>query len=338
MKTVLTLFSVAGLAAAADTIRVAVDPRLELVAAVESLSGASYLTPTASEYRRQMEKWFRPWADHPAVRNLDHLWLGNASGPASAALCLSDPPELAFVAPAHDCPGQPAGGPAVLEFWVRLLRDFAAQSEFATFFAGMRQGYRSLEAWTRRNVGDEDVAVIEEYFGTRQRSYTVAISPLVRAGYGPGLPAADGRLNAYAVVGTPGLGDRARLRNLLRHEFGHSFTNPAVRRNRALYEPYDSLFAPLSARMHRLGYGGWQACVFEHVLRAAVARMALHNEGPGAAARLLAGDRSIGFLYIDALYERLAEYEGHAERYPTFDQFVPRLLEVFRDLAAKQGR
>ncbi len=40
----------------------------------------------------------------------------------------------------------------------------------------------------------------------------------------------------------------------------------------------------------------------------------------------------MGFIYIAALAERLKEYEGQPDKYPTFADFYPRLIDVFKEI------
>ena len=42
-----------------------------------------------------------------------------------------------------------------------------------------------------------------------------------------------------------------------------------------------------------------------------------------------------GFAYVEALTERLKEYEQNRDRYPTFHDFAPRLIAVFDELVAR---
>ncbi|WP_206870715.1 DUF4932 domain-containing protein [Clostridium zeae] len=42
------------------------------------------------------------------------------------------------------------------------------------------------------------------------------------------------------------------------------------------------------------------------------------------------------FIYINAITEKLKEYENNREKYPTFDDFHPKLIELFKELSEKQ--
>src|SRR5690242_459919 len=92
------------------------------------------------------------------------------------------------------------------------------------------------------------------------------------------------------------------------HEFGHSFSNPVVSRNREGWEPYSNLFEPIARIMRR-------------TLSDAAAEAALRKK------------ENAGFQYIPALYDRLGEYEAARDRYPTIDDFGHRLMSVFREIA-----
>lgn len=59
-----------------------------------------------------------------------------------------------------------------------------------------------------------------------------------------------------------------------------------------------------------------------------------HEEGGERERR---GHTERGFRHLDALLERLAEFEANRDRYPTIADFYPRLLDVFREAAERAG-
>ena len=42
------------------------------------------------------------------------------------------------------------------------------------------------------------------------------------------------------------------------------------------------------------------------------------------------------FIYIEEISEKLKEYESNRDKYPTFNDFYPRLLDGFKDLSNKE--
>jgi hypothetical protein len=63
--------------------------------------------------------------------------------------------------------------------------------------------------------------------------------------------------------------------------------------------------------------------------------LAFRELGEDAGEQALANERASSFVYVEALAERLKEYEQHRDRYPTFRDFAPRLIAVFDELAAR---
>ena len=68
-------------------------------------------------------------------------------------------------------------------------------------------------------------------------------------------------------------------------------------------------------------------------VRAVTARLAAINLGDERGEEILQNEKRRGFFYIEALSERLQQYETQRDTYPTFVDFYPQLLEVFRELS-----
>lgn len=101
-------------------------------------------------------------------------------------------------------------------------------------------------------------------------------------------------------------------------------------------ELYSDLYTPIERQMRRQAYDNWQTAVNEHLIRAITVRLMARVLGPEDGQRALKTERQRGFLYIDALVDRLVEYEANRDRYPTFESFFPRLVSVFAELSEDQ--
>lgn len=120
------------------------------------------------------------------------------------------------------------------------------------------------------------------------------------------------------------------------HEFGHAYVNPVVDRHLDALRPAgEKLFARVEQTMRRQAYGQWETVMRESVLRACVVRYRFAVDGPLAGAAELAEQTLRGFTWVPALAQRLGEYEAHRDRYPTFDAFMPRVVDYFNDHAAR---
>lgn len=328
-------------------LEVKIDPRIELMAVTQVLADYGWtglLSRADTAYRRDVDVWFAPFQQHAAVKRFAELAKAGYTfdGPAGTMICLSAPPELKLEARPEDCGAQRAGGAASLEAWLEQLRDLARVSDFGSFFRAHAGLYAMMEEATRKKLIRDYAADLEAYHGIRQASYTIIPAPLLVGNYGPRRSRPDGRFDIYGILGTSGttdgvpqFGSVENLRTLVWHEFGHSFVNPEVDRLSDVVEKSKKLLEPIAAKMRASAYQQWQTVAIEHVDRAVAVRLAYRELGEDAGERALANERAYSFAYVEALAERLKEYERDRDRYPTFHDFAPRLIAVFDELAAR---
>lgn len=331
---------------AAPPLPVAIDPRFELLSVVQQLSdygSTGLLNTDDTPYRRELLAWFNSYRTHPAVQSFSQAWKFGFSydGPMFVMACLSAPPELSLVYPAESCGAERVGGAANLNFWLGQLRDFAAQSRYMEFYTAHREYYAELETHTAALLEANYGAQLESYFGWKQKSYQMFLTPLLRGNYGVRIPD-GGTFATFAVIGaatrsteTYEFGTAAGLKGLLWHEFGHSFINPQVDANAGVLVASESLFAPIADKMKAQAYSNWLTTVKEHVVRAMVARQWSLNDSASAGELEVLAQRGVGFAYVPALVERLKEYEAGRESYATFADFMPRLVAVFDELSGQ---
>jgi hypothetical protein len=164
------------------------------------------------------------------------------------------------------------------------------------------------------------------------------LSPLLhQGGFGPRLPVGEGEYLGYSIVGPDGMAGNQptyslhHLRELVWHEFGHSFVNPLTAARHDQLQANLDHFVPLATRMEKTGYPTWESCVNEHLIRAITARLMFRVVGEEAGAKAVQEEVSRGFVYVPALCRQLAEYETQRAAYPNLAAFLPRLLEVFEE-------
>jgi hypothetical protein len=328
-------------------LEVKIDPRIELMAVTQVLADYGWtglLSRQDTAYRRDVDAWFAPFKQHAAVRRFAELAKSGYTfdGPAGTMICLSAPPELKLEARPEECGAPRAGGVASLEAWLEQLRDFARVSDFGSFFRAHAGLYAMMEEATRKKLVRDYAADLEAYHGIRQASYTIIPAPLLVGNYGPRRSRPDGRFDIYGILGASGISDGVpqfgsveNLRALVWHEFGHSFVNPEVDLLSASVEKSKKLMAPIAARMRASAYQEWRTVAIEHVDRAVAVRLAFRELGEDAGERALDNERVYSFAYVEALADRLKDYEQHRDLYPTFHDFAPQLLAVFDELAAR---
>jgi len=197
----------------------------------------------------------------------------------------------------------------------------------------------------KRNLPDEKlIPVMEYYYGKQNVSYTIIPSPVLPQfmGFGLRFKTKNG-LKTFNIIAPRvqttdvteygyGFDNAASINEISVHEFGHSFVNPLTElaENNALIEKYDHLFEPVRKDMKNQGYPGWWTCVTEHIVRLGEIRIAYLLDDPVRADRLRKNYvENRKFIYLPALEEKIIEYEQNRDRYKSFGDFFPELLQKF---------
>jgi len=345
---ILAVFLILSITATADqnkekTLRLEVDPRLELLSIAQYLSGygdrlKGTMTTYDFQYVQEIDEYFGPFKDHPVTHFIDTIALFSYDAPPTMMLYLSDPPELKNTMPFSQYLKNRAWGEQNLEKFVNYLRDFALKSGFMSFYNSHRDFYDNIIQIMTDTLGDANyIAELEDYYGMENNSYTIIMVPLYKAGgYGPRMERPDGTYHIYNICGTfwldndiPVFGNSRQIKNLAWHEFGHSFVNPLTEKYKEEINKYSNLFEPINIQMSSQAYSNWQTCVNEHLVRAVTTRLALIHDGEKEAERARQYELRHHFIYIDSLLAALEIYENKRDKYPAFESFYPEFLNVF---------
>ena len=319
------------------------DPRIELLAVIQSLSGydqrLKLLTRENFTYKSEIKKTFSPYRDHAAVHLFDQISSEGFSfdAPPAVMLYLSDPPELEVQTPIPDGLVARAGGPDRLGQWIDALRSFSRDTLFMDFYEDQAVFYHALTANTSSLFsGADELALLEDYYGMRQHSYTIILAPLFHSGgFGPSLERSDGSRDIFSIigpksiVGLPVFGSSEDFRYLIWHEFAHAYVNPLTDEHLTQVSKYQHLYPPIQNDMQKMAYPNWEVSVNEHIVRAVTIRLAAQALGAEEGARRLETERSQGFRYIDLLVSGLEQYETQRGTYPSFAEFYPELIQAF---------
>ncbi len=222
---------------------------------------------------------------------------------------------------------------------MELLRDFSLQSDFSSFFKDQSGYYQSLIDSVSKTLNNETlIEVMERYYGMSHWEYNLVLSPLFQyGGIGPRVRHPDGRFSILSVIGPvgsdngiPDFGSRDDLLELIWHEFGHSFVNPVTEGYRSSIEKYALLLDPIQEKMAKAGgYGAWEICLNEHLIRAITSRLFHRELGPKHGDRLLVRDIEKGVRYLPAVLRKLELFERYHLRKKTFEDYYPVLLRAF---------
>jgi hypothetical protein len=334
----------------AHSLRVVVDPRVELLSLIFRLAGnPEYSEGRVKSYAEDAEKQFGKFRGHAVVKLAQKL--RNTHGVSydavmSMAIHLTDAEQVKRKLPLEPWPeglDQRWPAPEVSNF-LAAAQQFVKDSSFQEFIEQHRPLYQTTVARMQTLMEKEaHLEWFDGYFGPRpQANFTVALGLLSGGGgsYGPHLRAADGHEEFYCVLGvwqTDKEGLPEFTRNMLGtvvHEFCHSYANPLIERHLAeLQASGDALFEHVAGRMRSQAYGNGQTMLKESLVRVCVVRYVRQYEGEEAARRAIQAEKRNGFLWMPEMSDLLGEYEAHREQYPTLEEFSPRLVAFFAETA-----
>ncbi len=331
---------------------VTVDPRIELLSVVGVLADHQGMTNYDIQYRQEILNRFSNHRNHNAVtflrRVMDRALASDAY--ATVMIHLSQPPALKFESPINDDAMEDYvtrafGGDINIIAFVETLRDFVKDSDFIEFYSSQSRFYQSLRSDALDKLGSTDyMNTLEQYVGDKQENYHIILGPLLHhGGFGPRIVGDKGVTDLFSIIGpvgedegVPDFGDRARLQDVLWHEFAHSFVDPITADHLMSVNEYSSLYIPIAEQMASAGgYMNWQTCVNEHIIRAITCRLFHSEMGTEAGEQALAAERERGFRYIDAIHSRLLEYEGNRSTYSTLRSFYPEIVAAFAQIASE---
>jgi hypothetical protein len=232
--------------------RIAVDPRVELLAIVFRLAGAPEFSQNRyAEYDADVRRQFGRFRHHQAVplaRDLHQTREVSYSTVMRLAIALGPPPTLATRLPYDSVLSGLVPGAETQRF-VEAFRRFVVDTRADSFFAAQRARYDSAGQRLRKLVDGQDIFSWATGFfgGGADRDFVVApllansdgnFGPCVRPSRGPGA----GHLECWQILGhhdTDAAGfitfDRGVLITLV-HEVSHSYANPLAREHRAELE------------------------------------------------------------------------------------------------------
>ena len=331
-------------------VNILVDPRIELLAVVQFLSGYDQryglMTRFDFSYKQDVKKYFSKHKSHSAVKLFDRMSAEGFSfdAPPAAMLYLSKPPELTAERPFTEYLNKKAGGAEQLKKFIEQLRDFAKETEFMSFFKTHHGTFQHMVDRAQEKTGGINYAqTLRDYYGMSQNSYNIILAPLFVGGFGPRIEHSDGKYDIYNILGPmnmrdghPAFGSEESFRTIAWHEFNHSFVNPTTEIFSRDIDHYKALYEPISTRMKGQAYSDWQTCVNEHIVRAVTTRLAYREISSEAGEQALRREIERGFAYVEALCESLAGYEKQRDMYPTMVDYYPELIRVFKGLSEKE--
>jgi hypothetical protein len=324
-------------------LKITVDPRMELLSAVQVISDYPVINRKAS-YSNELMQFFGRYNTHEACKLTSQLAKDDdftSDAPADFMLRLSQVPELKAIHPFSDRMIERANGKSNLEKYNAAMHRFAVESNFAEFWNNKKTYYQKIVDYTVGDLGDFDpVGKLESYYNESKNSYTVTLSPSLVGGYGIRIPSQNDGLDICACLDVGEMKDnipyysKLGLSYFLWHEFSHSYVNPLTEKYKTRIKASSNLFSLLENEMKEKVWGSWQNCIDEHIIRAVYIRLLTLYGRENEAKSQLIREKSLRYVYIEPLVEKLKQFENERQtKNITFSAYYPTLLSVFDSLA-----
>ena len=322
-------------------LHISIDPRMELLTAVQLISTTSWINRNNS-YSQEVIRYFKSFSLEEVVAQTDYLvknYTFGADAPPIFMLHLSQVPKLERQVDFSERLLERGGGTENLEKYRKAIKKFAEISNFAAFWNSRIPLYNQILDMTIAEMDGIDVVKnLEDYYNETQNSYNIILSPSFSGGYGPRIPANNGKQDVYACIttfyekdGIPYM-TMKDLREFVWHEWGHSFVNHLTDKYWDRVNASSKLFEPIAKKMAG-SYPYWHTSVNEHIIRAIQIRLLELHADSQQAQKALNYELENRFIYIEPLIEKLKEFEKQRdEKHITFSEFYPELLNIFDSL------
>ncbi|MGA2264841.1 MAG: DUF4932 domain-containing protein [Phycisphaerae bacterium] len=335
--------------ASRPTIDVTVDPQVELLSIIFRLVGnPEYNQTKVPGYAKDVDDHFAAFKDHAVVQTARQMRAQHGvayDAPMSLAVHLKDVANFEPILPLQPWPEGLDGRwqSDTFETFLSQAKDFAAASGFQSFFDAHQALYQQSVSRMRQLLAEQaHLDWFDSFFGMRQGCRFHLVLGMLNGPmcYGPHVER-QGQWDLYCILGVWTVDNQGipifgkAVMPTVVHEFTHSYVNPLVDKwAPQLSKAGGALFQIHRQRMSQMAYKTWQIMIKESLVRASVIRQIQRYEGPAAAKAATTKEVDQGFVWMPGLVDLLGQYERERSKYPTFEAFMPRVVEFFNAAAA----
>lgn len=243
-------------------VRFSVDPRIEFFHAIELVAGIPLINHINIDYKQKINAHFQSFKNHRVFSYiLENAPKGNLfnsiDGPIWFLLHLTNDFEWR-----NDIECPDAQNPYIDSLRI-YLKDLSIKSKYTSFFNSNADFYNISLSTIKYNLYDfDEKSRLLKYCGVKneaENKFNVIINFLGWGSFSPRFFKKNGA-ELYAVIAPEGNALRVPtfslngLYNLLWHEFGHSFANPAVEKIEPQFEALSHLWEPVKESMKYQSY------------------------------------------------------------------------------------
>jgi hypothetical protein len=343
--TVLAFVLATAVPARAQAWRAGIDSRVELMSILFRLAGnPEYRQCRTPAYDQAIEKYFAAYRDHDAVQMAHALSIG-FEAPMKLAVNLRDASTLAELIP-FDGKGiylYQGWNAAKARDFLAAARRFEADANYPAFLQSQQPLFNAINANLVAFLkNDTDLAWFARFFASSPPA-RIAIIPGLANGassYAARVIDGSGAEEIYAIPGISAVDAKgipvfdAEYRNLMVHELANVYVSRAAGKFANQMEAAaKQIYAPVTDAMQRQSYASWRLMVNQSLARAAAIEYIIEHDSPEAARAMVWRENAQSFFWMGNLVDLFETYRNDRDEYPTFESFMPRVVDFFNDTA-----
>lgn len=326
-------------------------PKMELLAGV--LSQSIWMDKRGPEgdgniYYQELKSFFDDYKDHEAMQIATELTKRGFTydAPIQFMINLSELPELEKQNEYSEYLINRAGDEKILEDFRLALIDLEKESNFKEEFYDLhKEDYeRYIDNFSKEVDTEEILAWMENFYGYLENEHKIVLAPAMfpSGGYGPTVEKEDGGKIVYAIIRESGKGagepefsfnytDGINLRYLILHEWGHSYVNPVVFEQEEYIESNNlsRILEPFTKGEVNITY--LEGFLNEQILRGITGYSVKEIYDEEEYRKLLEFENKSGYYLTEYTVELIEYYQDNRDKYPTFDDFIPYLLQKYSE-------
>jgi len=333
------------LSARAQAWRAGTDSRVELMSILFRLAGnQEYRQCRIPAYDQAMEKYFASFHAHDAVQLAHSLGIA-FDAPMKLAVNVRDVDSLAELIP-FDRPGL-----HLYEGWkaakagefLSAARQFVADTNFQAFLQSQQPLFAATNTRLQAFVADKaDLDWFDRFFAAPPPARLTVVPGMANgaASYAASVTADSGAWEIYAIPGVSKVDAQgvpvfdSDWRNVMVHELANVYVSPAAHKFASQFEGSASLiYQPVAEAMQHQSYGNWRAMLNQSLARAATIEYVIEHDGSAAGHTLVWEEYAHSFFWVGGLVDLFETYRKDRHDYPTFESFLPRVVEFFNETA-----
>lgn len=309
----------------------------------EVFMGGNYKPRISKTYEDELTEWIMPYLNHEIFSYIDELtYKGFYFGRPIEIMCATDFETMTLNKSLSSVCLKYSGGMEHIVKLLVLLKDFAEVTNYRAFFNTIRKHYDKLIDYFDKHYDVKNIiSIINQFYGYNENIYHVIWTDLQIGSYGICFKD-SGRLDifsVYTINGCFNLDEKsletacgACSLNVIIHELSHPYVNPLTTRFINQVNQYKVAYKKLLMyKQNSAGYGDWEECINEHIVRAISIYLAKKIRNSEVEQWHYNKSYNIGYRYLPMLIEKLKDYDINRDSYQTFDDFYLELIKVFEN-------